>query len=163
MILSKYLYGVFFTTIVFVLELGLSTLPNINLTFVLFLILFQQYKIGVNIQYIGVYIMLQGVWWGFDLYLIPMFIAWVGFAFVSKSIKRVDNVLQSLIIGVYAIVYAASFIPLSVVLYGIPLGAYIIADIPFTIILVINNFLTVLWLKPLITHRIYSEKHENRL
>jgi hypothetical protein len=104
--------------------------------------------------------MLQGVWWGFDLYLIPMFIAWVGFAVVSKLIKRVDNVLQSFIIGGYAIVYALSFIPLSVGLYGIPLVAYIIADIPFTIILIINNFLTVLWLKPLITHRV---THENRL
>lgn len=160
MTLSKYLYGVFFTTIVFVLELGLSTFPNINLTFVLFLILFQQYKIGVSMQYIGVYMMLQGVWWGFDLYLIPMFIAWVGFAMVANTIKRLDNVLQSFIIGGYAIVYAASFIPISVVLYGIPLVAYIIADIPFTMILIINNFLTVLWLKPLITHRI---THKNRL
>ena len=162
MTLSKYLYGVFFTTIIFVLELGLSTFPNINLTFVLFLILFQQYKIGVSIQYIGVYVVLQGVWWGYGLYLIPMTVAWIGYIFVTKSIKRVDNVLQSFIIGAYAILYALSFLPLAVV-YGIPIGAYLLADIPFTMILIINNFLTVLWLKPLITHRIYSVTHENRL
>ena len=162
MTLSKYLYGVFFTTIIFVLELGLSTFPNINLTFVLFLILFQQYKIGVSIQYVGVYVVLQGVWWGYGLYLIPMTVAWIGYIFVTKSIKRVDNVLQSFIIGGYGIVYALSFLPLAVV-YGIPIGAYLLADIPFTMILIINNFLTVLWLKPLITHRIYSVTHENRL
>lgn len=160
MTLSKYLYGVLFTTIVFVLQLVLSTFPNINLTFLLFLILFQQYKIRVNMQYIGVYVMLQGVWWGFDLYLIPMFIAWVGFAIVANTIKSLKDVSQSLVVGGYAIIYAASFIPLSVLLYKIPLGAYVIADIPFTIILIINNFLTVLWLKPLISHRI---THENRL
>jgi len=111
-------------------------------------------------QYIGVYVMLQGVWWGFDLYLIPMFIAWVGFAIVANTIKSLKDVSQSLVVGGYAIIYAASFIPLSVLLYKIPLGAYVIADIPFTIILIINNFLTVLWLKPLISHRI---THENRL
>lgn len=147
MTLSKYLNGVLYTTIIFVLELALSFIPNINLTFVLFMILFQSYKVNVSIQYVMLYIVLQGVWWGYGLYLIPMTVAWIGFIFVTKSIKRVNNVLQSLIIGGYAILYSSSFIPLAIV-YGIPIVAYIIADIPFTILLIINNFLTVLWLRP---------------
>ena len=155
MTLSKYLYGVLYTTIIFVLELTLSVIPNINLTFVLFMILFQSYKVSVSIQYVVLYIVLQGVWWGYGLYLIPMTVAFIGFIFVTKSIKRVDNVLQSLIIGAYAIPYALSFLPLAVV-YGIPIGAYLLADIPFTIVLMINNFLTVLWLKPILHHRILS-------
>jgi hypothetical protein len=106
---------------------------------------------------------LQGIVWGFDLYLIPMFIAFIGYGFVTNFIKDMENMLQAFIIGGYAIIYSAMFIPLNVYLFGVPLGAYIIADIPFTITLIINNFLTVLWLKPTLMSVLPSEPYENAL
>jgi len=161
--LCKLILITLLTTIVFILEFALSGLPNVNLTFVLLAVIFQRVEIKYHITFISLYIALQGIVWGFDLYLIPMFIAFIGYGIVTFFIKDMENMLQAFIIGGYAIIYSAMFIPINVYLIGVPLGAYIIADIPFTITLMINNFLTVLWLKPTLMSVYPSEPYENAL
>ena len=145
------------------MEFILSGIPNVNLTFVLLAVIFQRVEIKYHATFIALYIALQGLVWSFDLYLISMFIGFMGYGVVTHLIKDFKETLQAFIIGGYAIIYSASFIPINVFILGIPFWAYIIADSPFTLILVINNFLTVLWLKPTLDRVFSPQAYENAL
>jgi hypothetical protein len=161
--LCKLIFITLFTSIIFVTEFALAFIPNVNLTFVLLAVLFQKIEIKYHLPFIVLYIFLQGLVWGVGLYLIPMFIAFSGFGVATNLLKHKANMLQALFIGLYAIAYSATFIPINVFILGLPLWGYIIADIPFTTVLIVNNFLTVVWLKPTLNRIKVPEACENAL
>lgn len=163
MTLCKYILITLLITIVFIMEFALSGIPNVNLTFVLLAVVFQKVEIKYHINFVALYIFLQGFVWGFGLYLIPMFIAFLGYGVATNLLKHKENMLQALFIGLYAIAYSATFIPINVFILGLPLWGYIMADIPFTTVLMVNNFLTVLWLKPTLNRVLPLEACENAL
>ncbi len=163
MTLCKLIFITLFTSIIFITEFALAFIPNVNFTFILFAVLFQKIDIKYHTPFIALYIFLQGLVWGVGLYLIPMFIAFVGYGIVTHLSKHLDKTTQAFIIGGYAIVYSASFIPVNVFILGLPLWGYIIADIPFTIILIVNNFLLALWIKPTLNRIRPPEDCENAL
>lgn len=138
----------FYVTIITVLELQLSFLPNISTTTVLFAVYFANRKVYESTVLIISYILLQGVIWSFGFYLISMFIAWfIWLGFVRLANNYWDLILVGTIFGS---VYGIAFMPLTVLIYGIDPWAYLIADIPFQINMMISNIATIAILFPVL-------------
>lgn len=138
----------FFVTIITVLELQLSFLPNISTTTVLFAVYFANRKIYESTVLIISYILLQGVIWSFGFYLISMTVAW----FIWILLVRLANNLWDLVLvgALFGSLYGIAFMPLTVLIYGIDPWAYLIADIPFQVNMIISNVLTILILFPVL-------------
>lgn len=155
----------FTVTIIFVLEIALSGIPNVQLTTVLFMVSFQiHHKIKhTDIISITLYIALQGVHWGFGFYLIGMYAGWFVWMIIAKNVSHTKIETQAFVGFLFAFIYGMAFYPLTGIIYQIPFTAYMIADFPYAIMMGVSNFITILWLKPLLMHRIYSISHENRL
>lgn len=131
----------FFVTIITVSEMYLSFLPNISTTTVLFAVYFANRKIYESTVLIISYILLQGVIWSFGFYLISMTVGWFIWLLL---VKLVDNFWDLLLVGVlFGSIYGIVFMPLTVLIYGIDPWAYLIADIPFQINMIISNVLTI--------------------
>ena len=147
----------FFTTIIFVLEMALASIPNVQVTTVLMMILAQKLGEGRKKEYalyVLLYIMLQGMFWGFNFYLISMYVGWLLWGFLSWKIThwRIEN--QALVGFLFAFIYGLTFYPLTYLVYLTPLIPYVIADFPFALTMAVSNALTIIWLKDVIYHRI---------
>ena len=152
---SKTLKYTFFVNIIFALELGLAAIPNVQVTTVLMLILAQ--KLG-NMKeytfYTFIYILLQGLWWGFSFYLISMFVGWLIWGWVSIRMNEWKVEYQSMIGFVFAFIYGLTFYPLTYFIYLTPFIPYLIADFPFALIMATSNALTIMWLRNILYKRV---------
>lgn len=138
------------TSIVVVLEKMLEGIPNVQLTVVLLMSFIYFLSLPESLLLATAYTLLDILLGGVSLYAIPMIIAWNFFALITYLAKGKFKTL--LIIGLlYPIFYS--------ILLGLPyiyslqldIRAYFIADIPFTAVFMVANFLTILWLYPVIT------------
>ena len=152
---SKTLKYTFFVNIIFALELGLAAIPNVQVTTVLMLILAQ--KLG-NMKeytfYTFIYILLQGLWWGFSFYLISMFVGWLIWGWVSIRMNEWKVEYQSMIGFVFAFIYGLTFYPLTYFIYLTPFIPYLIADFPFALVMATSNALTIMWLRNILYKRV---------
>lgn len=139
-----------------------------QLTTVLFMVLFQKSKIDkiikqTDIISITLYIALQGVYWGFGFYLIGMYLGWFLWAIIANKVSHTKIETQAFAGFLFAFIYGMSFYPLTGLIYQIPFSAYIIADFPYAITMGVTNFITILWLRTPLMHRLPSISYENRL
>lgn len=152
---SRTLKYTFFVNIIFALELGLAAIPNVQVTTVLMLILAQ--KLG-NMKeytfYTFIYILLQGLWWGFSFYLISMFVGWLIWGWVSIRMNEWKVEYQSMIGFVFAFLYGLTFYPLTYLIYLTPFIPYLIADFPFALVMATSNALTIMWLRDILYKRV---------
>lgn len=127
-----------YASIIMTLELLTSSLPNVSLTPLLFAVYFKTQPRSFIL--IAVYIGLQMLVWGFGFYLISMAVGWL---LLYGLVHLVNNDLWMVVLSVpFAFIYGWVFMPLSVVLYGIDPVAYLIADIPYQIVMAMSNVLT---------------------
>jgi hypothetical protein len=149
------------TSIVVVLEKALESIPNVQLTVVLLMAFIYFLSLPEALLLATAYTLLDILLGGVSLYAIPMIIAWNFFAFIVYLAKGKLKTL--LIIGfIYPIFYS--------VLLGLPyiyslnldIRAYFIADIPFTLVFMIANVLTIVWLYPIITKTLASYLGDQR-
>ena len=118
---------------------------------------------------ITVHVILDNILMGtFNLYVLPFM--YVGYLIIPLTLKTIfKNIGKPLTLGLisilYSFIYSWLFIIPNVILIQSPFIAYLIADIPFEIILSVSSFITVLWLyQPLedvINSFIDSPYHEN--
>lgn len=127
-----------------VLEMLFWILPNVSLTPLLMAIYFRHNKALNAIIFILVYLQLQWLVWGFGFYLFPMFL---GFFFWFLMIRQAKSqmVLTSTIFGS---VYGLTFMPFYVIIHRTSWWWYLMADIPFQIIMSVSTAMTMLWLYP---------------
>lgn len=149
------------TAILFIQEELLSFLPNIQLTF--FLIILYSCVLGFSktLVIILVHTLLDNLVMGsFNIFMIlPMFLGYFLIDLIINVFKVKNNVALAFLSIVFSIIYALLFIPTAVFIYDFDFKAYILADIPFDLILICTNFLLVLWLlKPLekLLNNLYS-------
>ena len=136
------------TAIIFVQEEALSFVPNVQLT-VLLLVLYGAYcgpKWGSAI--VLMHVLLDNLFVGsLTLYvMIPMFIGWEAILLASYMVRKKNIYIKALVAGLGALLYCWIFVFSTVLFYKVDMTAYIIADIPFEIILVVCSVITVLWL-----------------
>lgn len=138
------------TTILFVQEQLLSFIPNIQLTFLLIVIYSKVLGLSKTLIIIVLHVILDTLINGSftPLIIVPMLIGY-SMAPITLQVlfKNAKTPLFLALFGiVFACLYSISFVIINVLILDIKLLTYIVADIPFTIILAMSNFLTILWL-----------------
>lgn len=144
--LYRVLFITFYTLIIFTLEFALSHIPNVQVTTILFMILFEKTNRTDSHKAIALYIALQGLVWGFGFYLVGMTVGWLIWSALSKIFRYTRLEIKTVLGFIFAFIYGVSFYPLTGVLYGIPFIPYLIADFPFALTMGVSNFLSILWL-----------------
>lgn len=136
--------------ILFVQEQILSFLPNIQLT-VLLIVLFSK-TVGLKKTTIIVVIhtLLDSIFMGsFSIvYFIPMLLGWLTIPVLLNTIfKKIESpIYLSLIGGLCALIYTLFFGIANTLVTKSNLILYLIADIPFTIILIVSSIISIIWL-----------------
>ncbi len=141
--------------ILFTQEQLLMFIPNVQLTVLLIILFVSVFSFKESITMITAYVFLDSLFMGgFNVfYMVPMMLAWYLIPFSYHTfLRRTKNELKlALFALVFGFVYGWMFIPFNMIQTGIPnFIPYLIADIPFELIMAATGFLTVLWIyKPL--------------
>jgi hypothetical protein len=150
-------------TIVVALEQLMAMLPNIQLTIVLLMVFISVLNLPESLILVLVYTILDNFIGGISIYFIPMLFAWSIYALVVYYLKR--NHQRLIIFGaLFPIIFSVLLgVPYIIIHQLDPIG-YFIADIPFTVIFIVNNLLTIAWLYPILQKTLVKAiggKHEN--
>ena len=134
--------------LIFAAKVALSPLPNINLN-AIFIILTTVYFGWKALYTVGVYVMLEGLIYGFSIWWISYLYVWpLLVVIVMMARKNQSSLIWAVIAGVYGLLFG----PLMYLGYFAVLGgwngfpAMWIAGIPYDLIHAVSNFLTVLFL-----------------
>ncbi|QWC00671.1 hypothetical protein KHQ88_03635 [Mycoplasmatota bacterium] len=139
------------TSVLFVQELMLSFIPNIQLTSLLILVYTKVFGLKKTYMIIIVHVFIDNLLFG-SLGMInvwmPMALAWL---LISTLFYIVEKHTQSLIVialtgYLFGHIYGLMFIPFQAFVLEIDLVLYLLADIPWQIIMGISNFIAILWL-----------------
>lgn len=141
--------------IIFTQEQLLIFLPNIQLTVILIIVFVSVFSFKESIILITGYVLLDSLYMGGlnPFYLVPMMIAWyiIPISYHTFLRRTTNEIKLALFAFVFGFVYGWVFIPFRMLQLGIDeLWPYIVADLPFEIIMATTGLLTVLWIyKPL--------------
>lgn len=148
------------TALLLVQEQALSFIPNVQFSTLLILLFASSFKLRDSLTMIAVYVVIDSLYMGaFNLmYMVPMYIGWsmipLGYQLLFKDKNHpLGLAFFGLILG---FIYGFLFMPFAVILTGVDPWAYLLADIPFQIVMAISNFLTILWLYPPLK-KVYQE------
>lgn len=153
----------FLGTLLYVVQVGLSVMPNIELVSFLILIYTLVFP-NITLPAIGIFILLEGLQWGFGLWWWSYIYVWPILYFLVKWLKRSikpDDVLSwSIVLGFYGLIFgllfAVAYIPVSFS-YAF---SYFVSGIFFDIIHGIGNFIICLFLlKP--TYTVFIKINQN--
>lgn len=142
----------FFAALMFSVKTVLASIPNVNLN-ALLIILVTVYFGWRALYAVGVYILLEGLIFGFSIWWFSYLYIWPVLVVLAMLFRRNES---ALVWAVLAGVYGLLFGPLMYIGYFAIVGgwrsyaAMWIAGIPYDLIHAVSNFLTVLILfKPL--------------
>ncbi len=138
-------------TILFVQEQVLTFIPNVQFTTLLLVLYASLFKFRENVMIIFVHVILDSLYMGAfnPFYMTPMFIGWVLIPLAYHTVlNRTTNEVKLAIFALFmGFVYGWVFIPFVMIQLGMnQFWPYLLADIPFEIIMATANFITVLWL-----------------
>ena len=137
--------------IAFVCQVSLIFLPNIEVVSILFIVYTRTF--GKKALFpIYVFVLLEGIFWGFGSWWIMYLYIWTILWGISMIFHRNDSsIAWAVINGAYGLCFGALCSITQGILFGIGSGfAYLISGIPFDIVHCIGNFFTALFLyKPL--------------
>lgn len=142
------------TAIIFAQEQVLSFIPQFQFTILLTILYSKCLGLIKTSIIITIHVILDNLVMGSlnYLYTPAMLVGWLLIPLLITTIfKKVNSSLGLAICSIlFALLYSWSFIPMSVLTTDVDFWAYLIADIPFEVMLAVFSFLTVLWLyKPL--------------
>ena len=137
--------------IAFVCQVSLIFLPNIEVVSILFIVYTRTF--GKKALFpIYVFVLLEGIFWGFGSWWIMYLYIWTILWGISMIFHRNDSsIAWAVINGACGLCFGALCSITQGILFGIGSGfAYFISGIPFDIVHCIGNFFTALFLyKPL--------------
>lgn len=138
------------SAILIVQEIVLSFLPNIQLTVFLLILYTKALGRGKTMIIVVIHVLLDNLFWGsFNLYTVPfMLVGWLIIPLTLGTIfKKAKTPFMLAILGaIYALIYSWIFIIPNSLILETPFWAYLLADIPFELLLAGSSFLTTLWL-----------------
>jgi len=135
--------------ILFIQEQALSGLPNVQLTVMLIVVYTRSVGMKRTIIIVIIHTILDNLLWGFDLrHLIPMLIGWTLIPLTLETIfKRIKKPIGLAFLGIaYAFIYSWLMAIPNILIDKSVFLSYLIADLPFEIILAASSFATTLWL-----------------
>ena len=154
-----------FAALLYVLQMALSFLPNIQLTVLLLFIYSKVLGTKKTLIIILIHVLLINLTWGSlnFIYTPSMFVGYSIIPICLNTIfKKVNNIyLLSLLGFLFSLTYCWCFILPSILLTNISFTAYIIGDIYFELIMAVSSFVSILWLYERllkITNKIYLKE-----
>lgn len=137
-------------SLLLVQEQLLTFLPNIQFSTLLILIFVSHFSFKQSLTLIFVYVVLDSLWMGAinPFYMVPMFVGWSVIPVAYHTLlRRTQNPRVLAFFGlVMASLYGFVFMPFAVFQTGVSMSVYLVADIPFQILMALSNFFTILWL-----------------
>ncbi|MFW6298380.1 MAG: hypothetical protein ACOC14_01745 [Bacillota bacterium] len=139
------------TTILFVQEQALMFLPNIQLSTLLIVLYVTVFTFRESALIIAVYVFLDNLVLGGlnPVYTPAMLVAWMLIPILWHTVlNRSVNVKTLAFFGLFfGFLYGWVFIPFTMLQVGIyDIRPYLMADLPFELIMAGSNFVTILWL-----------------
>ena len=152
MTVKKLCYIVMLTAILFVQEEALTFIPNVQLTF--FLIVVYGATIGIvdGSLVVIIHVLLDNLIMGsFTFYVIaPMLIGYEIALILGYLLRNKSEFYLALGAGIAGFIYSMIFWGSTVIFFKVDPVVYIIQDIPFELVLITCNVITVLFLyKPI--------------
>ncbi len=143
------------TAILFVQELFLTVLPNIQFTVLLLVVYASIFTFRENVIIIFVHVILDNMAMGTlnPFYMTPMFFGWLMVPILYHLLMRkTTSEIKLAFFGILiSIIYGWMYIPFNMIQTGIHVfWPYLLADIPFQILMAMSSFLTILWLYPIL-------------
>ncbi len=137
----------FMATILVVQEEALSFIPNFQFTFLLIITYSVVFGFKRTFFIITIHILLDNIFMGtFNIFaLAPMFFSYTLMSGVICLFKIKKPIPLAFLSILFSLIYAISFIPFGMFILDVKFEQYIIADIPYDLILICTNFLLVLW------------------
>jgi hypothetical protein len=136
-------------------EILFFSIPNVQITTLLIVLYSKNYSFKEMVVLLVCYVLIDNLVIGpFRVEnVIAMLFSWMLLMIMLKTVfRKVENELSLAIIGgVFGFIYCWGFVLVNLfILDSQALVEYIIADIPFELIFVASNFITIYWLfKPL--------------
>ena len=141
------------TTILFAQEELLTFIPNVQLTFLLVVIYGATIGIRDGTLVILAHVLLDNLFMGtFNLYcMAPQFLGLFITLIMARIFKNKNEIIQSLFGAIGALIYCWLYVLVNIWFLDVRFIDYLIADIPFEIILVASTVVSILFLyKPLV-------------
>lgn len=154
-ILKTIIYAIC-ATILFVQETILSIIPNFQFTTLLIVLFFNLFGFKATVLIIIVHVFLDNLWMQSlsVIYTPAMFLGWLSLPLILLIVPRKNEIILSIVGALHGIIYSLFFVIAQVFITQVDIKAYLIADIPFVIILSISNFVTILWLYQPLSNRL---------
>lgn len=150
--------------VLFVQEEALSFLPNIQFTFLLLICYVDCLGFRKTSLIVFAHVLLDNLVMGSLslIVVIPMLVGYIITILIKKAYHKDNVYIIGLLGSLGAIVYSLSFLIANAFFLEIDIWAYFLADIPFTLILVISTYLSIIWLyKPII--KIINQQYQKYL
>jgi hypothetical protein len=126
---------------VLALEIALLPLPNVQLTFTLLTVFVLNFSFKESFLVILSYNLIKTILWGMNIITLAGFIGWLSLLLFKKIPY---NYLTVVIVSILVML---AYAPFNIILYNLPVVSYFVADAPFTLIFVVSNVITLMWLK----------------
>ena len=161
-------YLVFFGimgSLIFVLKIVMSALPNIHLVGVLIVPLTVVFRTKALIP-IYIYVLLDGIFGGFALWWVPYLyiwaVLWLFAMLLPKNMpKKIAIPVYMIVCGLHGLLFGVLYAPFQSFAFGLNFEAtiaWIIAGLPFDITHAISNLLGGTLILPLVSAFRYSKK-----
>ena len=139
-------------SILFVQEELLTFIPNVQLTFFLVVLYATTIPILDSTLIVLIHVLLDNLFMSsFNLYcMVPQFLGLIITLFLARLFKNKNEIVLSFVGVLGSIIYCWLYVLVNIWFLDVKFYDYLIADIPFEIILAVSTFLSILFLyKPL--------------
>jgi len=139
-------------SILFVQQLALSFLPNIQFSMLLVVLYTKVLGFKKTSLIVIIHVMVINILSPFGpvipMHIPSMLVAWLLVPILLTTVfKKVERVFTLASLGfLFGFIYGWAFIPVSVFVTGIPFMEYLYMDLVFELIMAVSNFLTIYWL-----------------
>jgi hypothetical protein len=147
--LRKMIFLAMYASLMVVADYALAFIPNVQVIMLLVIALAVSVKPMESIIAVSVYVLADNLLgYGLSWYTIPMLIGWnlvaVSAYFISGLVPVAHNdKIYALASIVFSAWYSVPFAFTTVLLYQVDLWQYLVADLPFMIVLALSSYLTV--------------------
>jgi hypothetical protein len=139
------------TSVLIVQEFALTMLPNIQLTTLLIMVYTSVFGYKNTSLIVTVHVIIDNLIFGSFAMLhiiVPMFIGWqlvvIIFYFIQKRTSNI--IIYAVIAYLFGHLYGLVFVPFQGFILNVDMLTYLIADLPFQLIMALTNFIVILWL-----------------
>lgn len=138
------------TSILLVQEQVLTFIPNVQFSTLLIILFVSHFTYKESLVMLFVYVVLDSLWMGAlnPFIMIPMYLGWALIpTFYHTLLRKTNNPTILAWFGLMmGSLYGLVFLPFAVIQTGVSAQVYLLADLPFQLIMGVSNFVTIYWL-----------------